>query len=97
MDVICPYMQDGGMRRSIFIGVDKSRFIPIFYSWEAAREWAGLLEQRLGWKLGFAFLKGVSRGSLEKEYLKLLPLESDYTFVYEGTPEFEKLRQVLVE
>ena len=93
LDVILLYIPQEGQRLSFYVGENGEGYIPVFFSWETARELADILEKKFDVNLGFAVLEQVTQDSLEENYIKAFPKGLKYTFVYEGTPEFEALEK----
>jgi hypothetical protein len=93
LDVILLHIQQEGKQLSFYVGENGAGYIPVFFSWETARELAEIMGKKFGLTLGFLVLKQVTQGSLEDNYVKALPKGLKYTFAYEGTPEFEALEE----
>ncbi len=91
LDVILLYRQQEGQRLSFYVGENGQGYIPVFFTWETARELAEIMGKKFGFTLGFFVLKQVTQDSLEDNYVKLLPQGLHYTFVYEGTRAFQAL------
>ena len=89
VDVIVLYIQEKGRRLSFYVGENGVGYIPVFYTWDAARELADIMGKKFGLTLGFAVLQQVTLDSLEDNYVKAFPQALKYIFVYEGTSEFE--------
>ncbi len=93
LDVILLYIVRDEQRLVLYVSEGKRGYIPVFRRWETARELAGLMERKFGAPLGFAALAQVTQDSLEDSYIKALPKGLKYSFVYEGTREFQALER----
>lgn len=96
LDVILLYVQQDGRRLSFYVGENGTGYVPVFFSWETARELADIMGEKFGFTLGFAALAQVTQDSLEDNYREALSQGAGhmrFIFVYEGTPEFEALEK----